>query len=209
MASSICPPFLFSTRQKLNFALFKRMSLTYTEPLPLGFTAPEFRLMDTVSGNRVSLEEIRGEKATVVMFICNHCPYVVHVREELVNLGNEYISKGIGFVAISSNDAQNYPQDGPEKMKELALEIGMPFPYLFDEDQEVAKAYHAACTPDLAVFDQELKCVYRGQLDGSRPGNNVPVTGKDMRNALDAILSGSPIPTEQMPSVGCNIKWKA
>lgn len=184
------------------------MSLTYTEPLPLGFTAPEFRLMDTVSGNGVSLEEIRGEMATVVMFICNHCPYVVHVREELVNLGNEYISKGIGFVAISSNDAQNYPQDGPDKMKELAEEIGMPFPYLYDEDQNVAKAYHAACTPDLAVFDRALKCVYRGQLDSSRPGNNIPVTGEDMRNALDAILSNSPVPAEQIPSVGCNIKWK-
>lgn len=184
------------------------MALTYTNPMSLGFTAPGFRLHDTVSGEDLSLSDVKGDQATVIMFICNHCPYVIHVREELVKLGNEFMDRGVGFVAISSNDVVNYPQDGPEKMKELALEIGMPFPYLYDEDQEVAKAYHAACTPDLAVFDRDLKCVYRGQLDGSRPGNDVPVNGRDIRRTLDAILSDGIVPEEQMPSIGCNIKWK-
>ena len=185
------------------------MSLTYTGSLQLGFTAPHFRLLDTVSGNELSLQEVKGKVGTVLMFICNHCPYVVHVREELVRLGNDYISKGIGFVAISSNDVLNYPQDGPGKMKELALDIEMPFPYLYDESQEVAKAYHAACTPDLAIFDRDLKCVYRGQLDGSRPGSGIPVTGIDIRNALDALVNGEDVSKEQVPSMGCNIKWKA
>lgn len=184
------------------------MALTYTESIPLGFTAPQFRLPDVVSGREMGLNEIKGDRATVVFFICNHCPFVVHIREELVGIANDYLSKGIGFVAISSNDVQNYPQDGPEEMKALAQIIELPFPYLYDESQDVAKAYHAACTPDIAVFDKSLECVYRGQLDGSRPGNDVPVTGGDLRNTLNALIEGKELTEAQVPSVGCNIKWK-
>ncbi len=184
------------------------MALTYTEQLPLGFTAPDFQLPDTVSGNDFSLSDLKGEIATVLMFICNHCPYVVHVREELVRLGNEFIPKGIGFVAISSNDVVNYPADHPDLMKKLALELKMPFPYLYDESQKVAKAYYAVCTPDFSIFNRELKCVYRGQLDGSRPGSGIPVTGTDIRNALNALVNGEEVSKEQVPSMGCNIKWK-
>ena len=184
------------------------MSATPSTMMPLGTIAPPFKLRDTVSGESLSLVNLKGEKATLVMFICNHCPYVIHINDELVRLAKEYQPKGVSFIAISSNDAINYPQDGPELMKVQAEKVGYPFPYLYDESQEVAKAYEAACTPDLFLFDQELKCVYRGQLDSSRPQNDTSVTGKDLRNALEALLSGKNISETQIPSIGCNIKWK-
>lgn len=176
--------------------------------MPLGTHAPKFNLPDAVSGKNISLQDIQSKTATVVMFICNHCPFVRHVQDELVRLTNEYIPKGISFVAINSNDAEQYPDDAPEKMKELAKKSGVKFAYLFDETQSVARAYHAACTPDFFIFDNNLKCVYRGQLDDARPGNNFPVTGKDVRNALHKILEGKPVDSNQKPSIGCNIKWK-
>lgn len=185
------------------------MALTPTVHIPLGFKAPEFSLPDTVSGNIYSFEELKGEKGTLVMFICNHCPYVIHVREELIRIANDYKNKGIGFIAISSNDVENYPEDSPEKMKKLAVQMSFPFPYLYDETQNVARAYDAACTPDFDLFDANDICVYRGRLDESRPGKDIPVTGKDMRIALDAVLEGKEIPERQYPSMGCNIKWKA
>ncbi|MES1942761.1 alkyl hydroperoxide reductase [Salinisphaera sp. PC39] len=186
------------------------MSLTPSNMMPLGTKAPDFALPDAVSGRTLSLADVRGERATVVMFICNHCPYVKHVNAELVRLANDYRDRGVGFVAISANDADEYPDDAPDKMKQVAAEQGYPFPYLYDETQSVAKAYDAACTPDFYVFDADLKCAYRGQLDDSRPGNDEPVTGADLRAALDAILDGEIVPEDmQTPSQGCNIKWKA
>jgi peroxiredoxin len=176
--------------------------------LPLGTIAPSFTLPDTVSGRTMSLDELKSAKGTVVMFICNHCPYVVHVREELVRLANDYIPRGIAFIAISSNDAEKYPDDAPDTMKEHALRYGFPFPYLHDESQDVARAYHAACTPDFYLFDGAMHCVYRGELDRSRPSNGIPVTGEDLRAALDALLEGRSVSNEQLPSIGCNIKWK-
>lgn len=184
------------------------MAQTPTTLIPLGFAAPAFTLPDTISGNVKSLDELRSDKATVIMFICNHCPFVVHVKDELVRLANDYIPKGISFIAISSNDVEKYPQDGPGKMKEFAAVNKFPFPYLYDETQDVARAYSAACTPDFSIFDKDLKCIYRGQLDDSRPSNGKPVTGKDMRDALDNILAGIPVNAEQKLSIGCNIKWK-
>ena len=176
--------------------------------LPLGTRAPQFELPDTVSGKKISLEDIRGEKGTVIMFICNHCPFVKHVNSELSRIGKAYMNQGIGFAAISSNDAENYPQDAPHLMKETARKEGYPFPYLYDETQEVARAYDAACTPDFYLFDAGLRLVYRGQLDDSRPGNDVPLTGADLRRAMDNLLSGRPQAEEQKPSIGCNIKWR-
>jgi thiol-disulfide isomerase/thioredoxin len=176
--------------------------------LPLGTTAPEFSLEDTVTEKTINLHELKGDKGTVIMFICNHCPFVKHVNPEIVTLAQEYQDKGIGFIAISSNDVKNYPQDAPHLMKETAKEVGYTFPYLYDETQEVAKEYNAACTPDFYLFDADLALVYRGQLDDSRPGNGLPLTGKDLRNALDALLEGEKIDQEQKPSIGCNIKWK-
>ena len=184
------------------------MVMTPSSMIPLGTLAPDFELPDTVSKNIVSLAELKSDNATVIMFICNHCPYVRHVLNELVTLTNDYKTKGVSFIAINANDVKNYPEDAPEKMRELAKTLGYPFPYLFDESQRVAKAYAAACTPDFYIFDKDLKCVYRGQLDDSRPGNGIPVTGKDIREALDNILSGNPVNTNQKPSIGCNIKWK-
>lgn len=184
------------------------MAQTPTTLIPLGFTAPAFYLPDTVSGKLKSLDELKSAKATVMMFICNHCPFVVHVKDELVRLANDYIPEGISFIAISSNDVVNYPQDGPAQMKRFAEANQFPFPYLYDETQAVALAYSAACTPDFSIFDGDLKCVYRGQLDDSRPSNGKPVTGKDIREALDNILAGKHVSTEQKPSIGCNIKWK-
>ncbi len=184
------------------------MAATETIRIPLGFPAPDFTLPDTVSGKILSLKDLRGEHATVIMFICNHCPYVKHVNSQLVQLAKDYQPKGIAFIAISSNDVEKYPQDGPELMKENALQEGYPFPYLYDETQEVAKAYHAACTPDFSIFDADLRCVYRGQLDDSRPKNDSISDGKDIRAALDAILNQQPVSAQQMPSLGCNIKWK-
>jgi thiol-disulfide isomerase/thioredoxin len=184
------------------------MAETPSNMLPLGFTAPHFKLFDTISEKVLTRDELLSDTATVIMFICNHCPFVKHVNEQLVKLANDYIPKGISFVAISSNDASNYPEDSPEKMKAYAKRLQYPFPYLYDETQEVAKAYDAACTPDFYIFNGNKKCVYRGQLDDSRPGNYKPVTGKDIRNALEAILNGTEINPNQQPSIGCNIKWK-
>ena len=176
--------------------------------LPLGTPAPPFRLPDT-DGTVVSLDDARGAPALLVMFICNHCPFVKHVRGELAALGRDYARRGVAMVAISSNDADAYPEDGPEAMRRERDEAGYDFPYLYDESQEVARAYQAACTPDFFLFDADRKLVYRGQLDDSRPGNGVPVTGRDLRVALDATLEGRPVSADQKPSLGCNIKWKA
>ena len=176
--------------------------------LSLGTTAPDFNLPDTISDQTLGLDDVKSDVATVVMFICNHCPYVIHVNEELVKLANDYIPKGVSFVAISSNDVENYPDDSPEKMKEQAAKLNYPFPYLYDESQDVAKAYVAACTPDLYLFDGNMKLAYTGRLDGSRPGNNIPVTGEDLRNAIDAVLENQEVPLPHYPSAGCNIKWK-
>jgi peroxiredoxin len=175
--------------------------------LALGTAAPPFRLPDT-DGTMVSIDDYAGAPALLVMFICNHCPYVKHVRDELARLGREYTAKGVGIVAISSNDAESYPADSPPAMKREKAEAGYVFPYLFDESQDVARAYQAACTPDFYLFDRNRRLVYRGQLDDSRPGNDVPVTGADLRAAVDAVLSGAPVSDEQRPSIGCNIKWK-
>lgn len=184
------------------------MARTPTTQIPLGFKAPEFKLPDTVSEKDFTFHDLKGEKGTVVMFICNHCPFVIHVREELVKIANDYSDKGIGFVVISSNDVENYPDDAPEKMKKLAEELEFPFPYLYDESQDVARAYDAACTPDFSVFDADDICVYRGQLDDSRPGNDEPVNGKDLRKVLDYLIEEKILDFEQKPSLGCNIKWK-
>lgn len=175
--------------------------------LPLGTRAPDFQLPDT-NGKMVSLADFEKAKTLLVAFICNHCPYVKHIRGGLAQLARDYMQRGVGVVAINSNDVENYPQDSPRKMAEEAKAAGYIFPYLYDETQEVAKAYRAACTPDLYLFDGEQRLAYRGQFDDSRPGNNVPVTGKDMRAALDASLAGKPMPTNQKASIGCNIKWK-
>lgn len=184
------------------------MARTNSNMLPLGTQAPDFKLLDTVSQSMLSLDDLSAEQATVIMFICNHCPFVKHVDEGIVALANDYMKKGVAFIAISSNDVENYPQDAPDLMQVEAEKVGYPFPYLYDETQKVAKAYQAACTPDFYIFDAEMKCVYRGQLDDSRPGNDLPVTGKDMRQALDAVLAGQPVADAQKPSLGCNIKWK-
>ena len=185
------------------------MALTpSTMLLELGTKAPNFSLPDVVSGNAISLSTFAGKKALLVMFICRHCPYVVHVREELARLGRDYTNKDIGIIAISANDAANYPDDAPEKLSAMAKELGFTFPFCYDESQETAKAYTAACTPDLFLFDQDRKLVYRGQLDDARPGNGKPLNGKDLRAAIDAVLAGRPVNPDQKPSVGCNIKWK-
>ena len=174
----------------------------------LGTRAAAFTLPDTVTGKQLSLDEIKGKTATMIMFICNHCPFVKHINAELVNLANDHKNKGIGFIAISSNDVINYPEDAPHLMKQVALQLKYPFPYLYDENQDIAKAYDAACTPDFFIYDRDLMLVYRGQLDDSRPGNEIPVTGKDIRNALDCLINDNPVPEKQRPSIGCNIKWK-
>lgn len=184
------------------------MARTPTKNIPLGFEAPDFSLPEPLTNEIVRFNDIKGEKGTLVMFICNHCPFVIHVIDELVRIGNEYMQKGIGIVAINSNDVENYPDDHPEKMIEMARRKQFPFPYLYDESQDVARAYEAACTPDFNLFDTRGKCVYRGQLDGARPGNDIPVTGKDLRKALDLVIAGKKVPEDQMPSIGCNIKWK-
>jgi peroxiredoxin len=175
--------------------------------LPLGTQAPDFQLIN-IDGKLVSLSDFRGKKALVVIFMCNHCPYVKHVAPELARVSSEYMAKGVGFVGISSNDSDAYPDDGPEAMKAEAASQGYSFPYLFDADQSVAIAYNAACTPDIFVFDANHQLVYRGQLDDSRPKSDKPLTGKDLRTALDALLTGGTVSAEQRPSIGCNIKWK-
>jgi peroxiredoxin len=184
------------------------MARTPTSPVEFGLIAPLFTLPDTVSGEMKSLKELKGGKATMIMFICNHCPYVKHVIDGIVELANDYKDKGISFIPISSNDVKKYPADSPENMKLWAEEKKFPFPYLYDESQEVAKAYNADCTPEFNIFDSQLKCVYRGQMDDSRPGNGVPVTGKDLRKALDALVAGKLPDTDQKPGIGCSIKWK-
>ncbi|HSC36049.1 MAG TPA: thioredoxin family protein [Thermodesulfobacteriota bacterium] len=184
------------------------MALTPSNMLPLGTKAPHFKLRDAVNEKEFSLDELKSDKATVVMFICNHCPYVKHVQKGLVELANDYIPKGVSFIAVNSNDVGKYPEDSPANMKSVALRLGYPFPYLFDETQDAARAYAAACTPDFYVFDAGLKLAYRGQMDDSRPGNGKPVTGNNIREALDSILKGEPVGEDQVPSIGCNIKWK-
>jgi peroxiredoxin len=184
------------------------MALTESNEFSIGTKAPDFNLFNTVDNNFLSLEKAKGEKGSVILFICNHCPFVIHVNTELVKMANEYQQKGIHFIAISANDVDNYPQDSPELMKQLAKDEKYPFPYLYDETQEVAKAYDAACTPDFYVFDADLKSIYHGQLDNSRPGNGKPVTGFDLRNSLDNLLANKPALENQKPSMGCGIKWK-
>lgn len=184
------------------------MARTLSVMVALKTAAPGFKLPDTVSGNQVSLADVKGEIATVIMFICNHCPFVKHVNEGIVKLANDYSNKKIGFVAISSNDVINHPGDAPELMKKVAEQLQFPFPYLYDESQEIAKAYQATCTPDFFIYDKNMELVYRGQLDDSRPGNGIPVTGKDIRLALDSLINNQPVTSEQRPSIGCNIKWK-
>ena len=184
------------------------MALTASNPFEIGTTAPDFSLRNTIDNSIVQLQKAKGKKGTVIVFICNHCPFVLHINEGLVKLANDYLSKGIGFIAISSNDVGNYPQDGPNQMREVAKNLNYPFPYLYDETQDVAKAYDAACTPDFYVFDENLKAVYHGQLDYSRPGNGIPITAEDLRTALDNLLQNKPPIENQKPSIGCSIKWK-
>jgi len=184
------------------------MALTPSTMLRLGTTAPDFKLPDT-DGKTVSLADFKDKAALLVLFICNHCPYVKHIRTGLVDLARDYQSRSVAIVGINSNDVANYPDDSPVRMKEEVRTAPYTFPYLYDESQAVAKAYRAACTPDLYLFDKKRKLVYRGQFDGSRPGNGIPLTGKDLRTALDALLAGKPVSPNQKASIGCNIKWKA
>ena len=184
------------------------MALTPSNMLPLGTKAPHFTLIDTKDGQQKSLTDLRGDVGTLVLFICNHCPFVIHVNAQLVQLAKDYLPKGIKCIAISSNDADKYPQDAPELMKLHAKANHYPFPYLYDDTQDVAKAYDAACTPDFFLFDADLTLVYTGQLDDSRPGNGLPVTGKDLRRVMDALIHNEAIDPNQKPSMGCNIKWK-
>lgn len=184
------------------------MALTESNMLELGTLAPDFSLPDTISGKTLTLADLKSDKATVIMFLCNHCPYVIHINEGLVQLAKTYQAKGVSFIAISSNDAVKYPMDAPDKMTTHAKEVGYTFPYLYDESQEVAKAYDAACTPDFYLFDGDLKLAYRGQLDGSRPNSGIPVTGQDLSAAIEAVLNHQPVESLQRPSAGCNIKWK-
>jgi peroxiredoxin len=184
------------------------MARTASTMKELGINAPDFTLPDTLSDKQMSLNSLKGEVATVIMFICNHCPFVLHVNEELVKLANDYQSRQISFIAISANDVNTHPGDAPDKMKEMGLRMKYLFPYLYDETQEVAKAFDAACTPDFFIYNKNLQLVYRGQLDDSRPGNGIAVSGKDIRMALDCLIIGKLVPGEQRPSIGCNIKWK-
>ena len=184
------------------------MALTPSTMLDLGTKAPDFKLPDVKTGRMVSLSDSAGKKALLVMFICRHCPYVQHIKEGLARMGNDFLGKGAAVVAISSNDAQNYPDDAPEKLREFARELGFQFPFCHDDSQAAARAYSAACTPDFFLFDKDRKLVYRGQMDDSRPGNGRPVTAKDLRAALDAVLGNRPVSQDQKPSIGCNIKWK-
>jgi peroxiredoxin len=185
------------------------MALTESTMLELGTTAPEFALTDVVTGNIVRRDDYRGKKALLVLFICAHCPYVKHIEAGLAALGKDYTGQPVGIVAISSNDVTTHPDDSPANLKRQAQRLGFIFPYLYDETQAVAHAYKAACTPDIYLFNESFRLVYRGQFDSSRPGNGVPVTGKDLRAAIDLVLAGKPVPKDQRPSVGCNIKWKA
>ena len=183
------------------------MALTLSTMLPLGTTAPDFRLPDT-NGKTISLADLQDKPALLVIFMCNHCPYVKHIRAGLAQLARDYLPRGAAMVGINSNDVANYPEDSPAKMAQEVKSAGYLFPYLYDETQAAAKAYRAACTPDIYLFDQGRKLAYRGQFDDSRPGNGISVTGKDLRAALDAVLADKPVPAQQTPSIGCNIKWK-
>lgn len=185
------------------------MVLTPSTMLALGTKAPNFSLKDVVSGQIISLDTFAGKKALLVMFICKHCPFVKHVQQELAQIGQDYRDRSLGIVAISANDAANYPDDSPENLAVMAKELGFNFPVCYDETQEIAKAYTAACTPDFFLFDGDYQLFYRGQLDDSRPSNNLPVTGQDLRSAIDLVLADEAIDFEQKPSIGCNIKWKS
>jgi len=184
------------------------MALVASTMLELGTKAPDFSLPDTVSGKMITLQTFAPSKALLVMFICQHCPYVKHIQEALAQLGKDYAKTDLGIVAISANNVETHPNDAPDKLKEMALTLGFTFPFCYDESQSIAKAYTAACTPDFFLFDGDRTLVYRGQLDDSRPGNGIPVTGKDLRAAIDQVLADASVPTEQKPSIGCNIKWK-
>jgi peroxiredoxin len=184
------------------------MVKTASTMLPLGTIAPDFQLLDVVSGETISLETFVDSRALLVMFICQHCPFVKHLEEELAKIGKDYRDRSLGIVAISANDVTNYPQDSPAKLKKMAQRLNFNFPICYDETQAVAKTYTAACTPDFFLFDADNRLVYRGQLDESRPSSNIPVTGKDMRRAIESVLSGKIVDLEQKPSIGCNIKWK-
>lgn len=183
------------------------MALVESNPFQTGRKAPSFSLLNVETNANNTLSDLKGAKGTVIMFICNHCPFVIHVNDELLKMANDYLNQGIAFIAISSNNVLTHPQDGPSQMKIVSESLGYPFPYLFDETQEVAKAYDAVCTPDFYFFDKDLKSVYHGQLDDSRPGNNIPLSGKDMRNAIDGLLNGQGFSSAQKPSIGCSIKW--
>jgi len=185
------------------------MTLTSSTMMPLGTRAPDFSLLDVCSGTLATLQESAGAQGTLVAFICNHCPYVRHIEDELIELAWDFQPRGIAVVAICANDAATHPEDGPIPMKDRASAKGYPFPYFYDDTQDVARAYNAVCTPDLFLFDGQLNCVYRGQFDASRPGNDIEVTGSDLRRACDALLTGDPISPDQTPSMGCNIKWKS
>jgi len=184
------------------------MSLTPSNMSKLGTKAPDFKLMDTITDHLITLEEIKGKHGILIMFICNHCPFVKHINEEIVRIANEYRQLGFGFAGIMSNDIENYPQDHPKEMKEHATKHQYSFPYLFDGTQGIAKAYNAACTPDFFLFDNQLNLIYRGQLDDSRPGNGIHPNGRDLREAMDAVLNNRKVSEDQKPSIGCNIKWK-
>lgn len=184
------------------------MALTYSSTMPLGTSAPAFSLPDTVSGKTISLKELPSAAATVIVFMCNHCPYVKHLETEMVKVMNFYRSKGVNVLAISANDVEQYPEDSPEKMQKLAKDLGFNFPYLYDESQKTAKAYGAECTPEFYIFDKNLQCAYHGRFDDSTPGNHIPVTGNEFKAALDAVLMGEAARQPQLPSMGCNIKWK-
>lgn len=197
---------LRSTKSEFRFQIPPMVAVNSTM-LPIGTKAPDFRLPDT-TGKTISVSDFKNAPALVVVFMCNHCPYVKHIRNGLAQLSRDYSARGVAMVGISSNDVANYPADSPAKMAEEAKAAGYIFPYLYDATQEVAKAYRAACTPDIYLFDGDQRLVYRGQFDDSRPGNNVPVTGKDLRAAIDAVLAGKAVSANQKPSIGCNIKWK-
>ncbi|BAP18548.1 thioredoxin family protein [cyanobacterium endosymbiont of Epithemia turgida] len=185
------------------------MARTPSTMLPLGTKAPNFQLPEVVSGKLISLDTFANKQALLVMVICQHCPFVKHVQNELVKLGEDYVKQGLGIVAISANDVSNYPDDSPENLKAMAQQLGFNFPICYDESQETTKAYTAACTPDFFLFDSDFKLTYRGQLDDSRPGNDIPVTGKDLRAAIEATLEETPVNNDQKPSLGCSIKWKS
>jgi len=184
------------------------MARTASNMIALGTPAPDFHLIDVITNNRYSLRDVKGSKGTLIMFISNHCPFVKHINEEIVRLAGDYRVMGFGFAAIMSNDVENYPADHPENMNEVARKHQYSFPYLYDETQEIARAYRASCTPDFYLFDDELKLIYRGQLDDSRPGNGIPVNGRDLREAMDGLLNNKKVLQHQKPSIGCNIKWK-